>query len=334
MNLKSALSHSLKTAADKIEKEITEDYPADAAQLVMQKLRTLIKTLNYNTHKKSIAIYVSPLFEKVLYLDVPVEERIMVDDSFEIRDLVYAKKQLHKYLVLLLSYSECSIYLGDTNTFVKIISNPAQHADDLTNDIPERVGNFSDMAKRKEIQMEKFLHQIDHDLDFILNTYRLPLFVIGTKRITGHFNKLTKHAGAVMTYIHGNYESASPVELKDVLEPHINDWRAVRNKDLMNRLEEAYGQNKLAVGMKNAWRESMNNKGRLLVVEKNYVYPAVHGEKKDVIYDATGPYNKFSYIRDAVDKVIEKVLESGGDVEFVDSDLLKDYNHIALVLYY
>ena len=40
------------------------------------------------------------------------------------------------------------------------------------------------------------------------------------------------------------------------------------------------------------------------------------------------------YIKDAVDDVIEKVLKNGGDVEFVDEGLLKDYQHIALIQYY
>jgi hypothetical protein len=334
MGLKSELSHSLKIATDRIEREIAGNYPADACVLVMQKLNSVVKELNFNTHKKSIAIYVSPLFQKVLYLDIPVEERIMINDSFEIRDLVYAKKQLHKYLVLLLSLNECRMYLGNTTSFIKIVSIPAKSANDYANDIPERVANFSDLPDRKEILMEKFLHHIDNGLDIILKSYRMPLFVLGTKRIMGHFKKLTQHAGAVTAYIHGSYEEAGSEELREVLEPHISDWKSVKNKDLVNQLDDAFGKHKLAAGMKNVWRESMNNKGRLLIVEKNYTCPALYGSKEDVIHDVTHPYNKFSLIPDAVDRVIEKVLESGGDVEFVDEGLLKDYDHIAMVQYY
>ena len=78
----------------------------------------------------------------------------------------------------------------------------------------------------------------------------------------------------------------------------------------------------------------MQRKGRLLIVEKNYVYAALHGNHEDIIYKAGEPNNEFSYIRDAVDEIIEKVLENGGDVEFVDKDILKDYRQIALVLFY
>ena len=334
MNLKAELTHSLKTAADKVEQDLQKNYPDELSSIVMHKLRGILNNLNFNTYKKSIAIYVSPVFEKVLYLDMTVEEKIIIDESFEIRDLVYCKKQMNKYLVLLLSSKESRMYLGNSKSFVRIVSDTPESMYAYMNDAPEKVANFSDMSERKEILMEKFLHHIDKSLDIILNSYHLPLFVLGTERIMGHFKKITKHAGAVIEYVQGNYEEATLQELKEILEPFITDWKKVKQKDLLNKLEDAAGNKKLAVGMKDVWREAMNKKGRLLVVEKNYMYAAQHGSSEDVIYKVTEPYSKFSYIKDAVDDVMEKVLENGGDVEFVDEGVLKDYDHIALVQYY
>jgi len=334
MSLKTELNHSLKIVADKIEKELLENYPDEIVMLVMQKLKAILNNLNFNTHKKSLAIYVSPVFEKVLYLDIAVEEKIIVDKSFEIRDLVYSKKQLHKYLVLLLSGKESRMYIGNSETFVRIVSNTPESVFAYMNDIPERVANFSDMSDRKEIVMNKFLHFIDNSLDIILNAYHLPLFVLGTKRILGHFKNLTKHAGVVIEYVQGNYEESTLPQLKEILNPYIADWKKVIQKDLLNQLEEAAGKKKLVFGMKDVWRDAMAKKGRLLMVEKNFMYAAQQGSSEDVIYKTIEPYNKFSYIKDAVDDVIEKVLENGGDVEFVDEDVLKDYHHIALVEYY
>jgi len=334
MSLKTEITHSLKIAADKVAKELAENYTDEMGMLVMHKLRAIFNNLNFNTHKKSIAIYVSPVFEKVLYLDIPVEEKIIVDESFEIRDLVYSKKQMHKYLVLQLSGKASRIYLGNSDSFVRIVSNTSESAHTYVNDIAERVLNFADMSERKEVLMDKFLHHIDNSLDIILNAYHLPLFVLGTERIVGHFKKLTKHAGAVVEYMHGNYIEATEHELKEILQPYVSDWKKVMQKDLVNQIEEAAGKKKLAVGIRDVWHEAINHKGRLLVVEKNYMYAAQHGGSEDVIYKTIEPYSKFSYIKDAVDDVIEKVLENGGDVEFVDKDILNNYQHIAMIQYY
>lgn len=334
MNIKAELAHSLKTATDRVAQELQDKYPGESGMLVMQKLRKLVANLNYNTHKKSIAIYLSPVFEKVLYLDISVVEKIIVDESFEIRDLVYSKKQLRNYLVLLLSGKESRIFLGNGDNFVRIMSNTPESVYAYVNQVPERTGNFTDMSERKEIVTEKFLRHIDHSLDGILNAYPLPLFVCGVKKINGHFKKITKHAGSVVEYIHGNFEEASIPELKKAMEPHIADWKKIKQKDLVRVLNEAADKKKLATGMRDVWREASKNMGRLLVVEKDFMYASEHGGTPEDTGAITEPYSRFSYIRDAVDDVIEKVLEHGGDVEFTEKDVLKEFGHIALVLFY
>lgn len=122
--------------------------------------------------------------------------------------------------------------------------------------------------------------------------------------------------------------------LRETLLPHINEWKKVQQNRLLQQLDEAAGEKRLACGMKAVWREAMNLKGRLLVVEKDFMYAAEHGASVEVIYKAEAPYNTFSCIKDAVDDVIEKVLANGGDVAFADKDVLKNYQHIALIQYY
>lgn len=334
MNLETELLYSLKIATKKVEDELLAQYPDEMSSLLMAKLHTLVTNINFNTYKKSIAIFVSPVFEKVLYLDVPVEEKIVIDESFEIRDLVYSKKQLHKYLVLLLSGKESRMYLGNTGELVRIISDRPEQIEAYENEVPERTANFSDMSERKDIMMKKFLQHIDHSLDIVLQAYHLPLFVMGADRILGHFKQITKHGKLIVETIRGNYEESTPAELRRVLEPYIHDWKKIMGKDLLNRIDEAAGKKKLAVGMKAVWHDVAHKKGQLLIVEKNYMFPAQHSSTDDVIEKLEEPYNRFSYIKDAVDDAIERVLDNGGDVEFVDEGLLKDYESIVLINYY
>ncbi|MBX9781759.1 MAG: hypothetical protein K2X48_00560 [Chitinophagaceae bacterium] len=334
MDPKTELAHALKLLVDKTELELRNNYPNEICDLMLHKLNNIVKQINFNTHKKSIAIFVSPVFEKVLYLDIAVEEKLIIDESFEIRDLVYCKKELHKYLVLLLSANESRIFLGNSDIFVRILTATPETVYAFENDVPQRVANFSDMQEHKQIITEKFLKHVDKGLDIILKSYNLPLFIAGAEKILGHFKKITKHGGAIVEAIHGSYDDASPEELKTIVKPYVADWKKVKQKDLINLLEEAADKKKLSIGIHDVWRQAVHHKGRLLVVEKNYMYAAQHGSSDDTIYKPTEPFNTFSYIKDAVDDVIEKVLESGGDVEFVDAPLLQQYYHIALIQYY
>jgi Bacterial archaeo-eukaryotic release factor family 3 len=192
MNLKTELSYKLKMAADKIALQLTENYEPEKTKAVLDKLNSLLSGLNYNTYKKSIAVFVSPVFEKVYYLDIPVEEKIIIDESFEIRDLVYSKKQLHKYLILILSAEWTKIFLGNSKEFIRLKSTTPDNVNAIWNQEPERVANFSDPSSRKELMLNKFLKYTDEGLGMILKATPLPVFVLGTERTAGHFKKLTQ----------------------------------------------------------------------------------------------------------------------------------------------
>ena len=334
MSLKTILRQQLKCAADKIATELLYDYPEDKATPVLKKLHQIIQQLNYNTHKKSIAIFVSPLIDKVYYLDIPVEEKIIIDDSFEIRDLIYCKKQIHKYLLAVLSSKSTKVYLGNRTHFIPLILNAPHDIAAYKNDSPEKVANFSDKNKQKEILLNKFLQHTDNGLHLLLQAYHLPLFVMGTERTIGHFKTLTHNAKHVIEYIPGNFEERTEAELNLIMEPFVADWKKIIQYDLLQQIDDAISNNKLAVGIRNVWKIASQKKGKLLVVEKNFIYPARQSSRPDIIFGNDEVSNNAFYIKDAVDDVIEKVLAAGGDVEFVDEGLLEAYNKIVLIEYY
>jgi hypothetical protein len=124
----------------------------------------------------------------------------------------------YKYLVLLLSAKEVHLYIYDKVHFEKIKLSTADAIEAFESDMPSRMGQFTDASAHKEIVINNFLHHIDVALGQVLNEYpTIPLFVLGTKKITGHFNQLTKHAKAVTEYIDGNYNESSLQELKEKL---------------------------------------------------------------------------------------------------------------------
>jgi len=334
ISVRKEMALKLKLTVGEVYSELKENYPPETSSLVIKKLENLIAALDYITDKKSVALFVSPIFEKVVYLDIPVEKKIIIDESFEIRDLVFSQKQTHKYLILLLTGKKARICLGNSKSFVVLLSERLESFYPVTGEMQERVANFSDSSERKEIIMEKFLHQVDKSLGNILANYQLPVFVIGADRIGGHFKKLTQHTAAIAGYVHGNYEEATGEQLIEIVLPYISVLVNKKQQELFDQLGEAAGKNQLAIGMRDVWRAAINNKGRLLLVEKNYMCPAQRGSNEETIYQLDETYDKFSYIKDAVDDVIEKVLKNGGDVEFVDEGLLKDYHHIALIQFY
>lgn len=334
INQQTELEYKLKNLYHKIETDLHKNYPPEKVVPVLQKLSKIIENINYQSNKKSIAIYVSPILDKIYYLNVQTEEKSVIDDSFEIRDLIYNKKEERTYYLMILSSKKIKFFECYNHHF-KLLKSPIE--DDIsfyTNDIPEKITNFSDQNDRKEILMDKFLLHADHGLSELLQANKLSVFVTGTDRIMGHFKKLTKNATSIKQYITGNFEEATQAELSHILDPVIKDWQKLRQINLLKEMEQALNHKKMACGIKEVWEAASQKRGRLLIVEKNYKCPAQHSSEEDTIYIQNEILNQTLFIKDAVDDVIEKVLRYGGDVEFVDDQMLFNYQHIALIEYF
>ena len=317
MGMKGKLTFSLSKAIDKAVSELKNKYPGEMSMLVIQKLKAIVKSLNFSTHKRSVAIFVSPVFEKVYYLNMDVEEKVIVNESLQIRNLVYSKKQTLPFHILLLKEKESRIFLNASNSFVKVVPESA---------MPGNTGRHD----AKEM-MKTFLHRIDDSLGIILKYNKLPVFVMGAENLLSQFKNITNHREAIIEYVQGDYEEYSVEYLKKILHLCIADWEKTKEKYLLRQLKEASDKNMLVTGMADVWREVMNRRGQILLIEKRYIDDIVP-EEKDLLNDEMPvSYNKFSCIKNRVDELMEKVLENGGNVELVNDGFLQGYAPIALI---
>lgn len=333
-SLKTGLEYKLKTALDQVKKELQANYTAEKAMMVLNRLQSLIQKLDYTSNPKSLAIFVSPLIEKVYYLDTVVEERIIIDDSFEIRDLVFSKNEMQQYLLLIISSKKSRVFLGTNQHLSRISNGIPEHAVAFTKDTAERVANFTDPSDMKELMLDKYMRQIDDHLSQLLKEYPFPVMVMGTSRTAGHFKKISRTKNRVISFIHGNYDEATTNELMKAAAPALTDWRKSKEAEILHQIEAAMDARKLATGIAEVWKAATNKRGKLLVIEKNYMFPAQRGDHKDEIFAWDRNNANKLYIKDAVDDVIEMVLANGGEVAFVDQGALKNYSSIALIEFY
>lgn len=148
----------------------------------------------------------------------------------------------------------------------------------------------------------------------------------------GYFKTLTKHCTKITGFISGNFDDATESYLQKTLEPFIQNWGSVKETNLLNKLAAAHNECRLAAGIYDVWTQANHKHGQLLIVEKDFHCPALKYANGETVFCNNDKKNGGLITRELVDNIIEKVLENGGDVEFVDE--LKEYNHIALIEYY
>lgn len=317
--LRSEAAQIVKFAVDKARKQLKEIYPEQYSSAIEKSLDKAVGGIDYSAVKSSIAIYASPSLFKVFHLEVPVDEKIVIDSSFEIRDLVYAKQPSSRYIALLINGRQVKAFLSDNGGLMKLNLDIPDLLTDYDNDVAERVTNFSDPSERKEIVQDKYLKRIDTALSGILKTHKVPVFLVGVDRIIGHFRSISANNKAITDIIHGNYNELSILEIVELLQPHVYVLKNKEKAALLDEIEKAANAHKLVSGIRAVLKAAKEKSGRLLIIEQNYVYP-----------EAAASF----HVRDAVDDVIEEVIRSGGEVRFVEEGILEEYQHIVLLRYY
>jgi hypothetical protein len=322
MTPKGQLDTALKEASGKAERELMSRYPRQAALPVIHQLQKMLSELNYSTHKKSIVLLVSPETEKVMYLDNPLETQVLIDSDFRIRDLTTTSQTNVQYLVLLLSGRVSRMYHSDGSGLKLIKNNRLKTVYAYLNEVPEKTANFSDPDARKQVMLDKFLHHMDEGLTTILDAYPLPVFVAATDKVLGHFSRITRNDRHIAAYIHKNCIGAKESDILETLQPYLRDWGLVRQQMALKHIDIAIETGKLVSGVEDVAKAARTRNNRLLIVEKDYT-------------DSVGsPVPGEFYVHDRVDAIVKKVLENGGQVEWVDPGQLDSLGHIALIRYY
>jgi hypothetical protein len=332
MSLKSEIRHKLKIALEGIKNQLEYDYPEEITEGIMQKLWRVTRELNYHTHKKSIAIFVTLMMEKVLYLDISVEEKVVIDKNFGIRDLVSCKKEVIQYLILLLDSKSSRMYLGNGLRFMLIKSNLPGNLQAYANGLNEKPARLSETEDYSGAILKRFLKEMDNGLSLILKAYPLPVFVIGDERVTAYFRSITNNEKRVIKYIHGRDDHPDEVQLRNIMNKYVTHWNKMKEKIMLQEIERAAEEGRLVSGIRDAWWASAHQNGKLLIVEKDYRYPACLAGFGDKIQPENRDQQMPFYIGDAVDDIMEKVLAHGGDVEFVSNGVLENYQQIALII--
>lgn len=323
-------SSYLKIKCKEVDKMLHKNYDKETVHVVMEKLNAFIQELNIEKSKKGIAIYVSPWFQKTYYLDFEPAEKLILDDSFEIRDLIFNHSITNKVILLLLSGNELRYLIYHNQKFEKIHVDVPLRIEAFMNETLHDVAIYYEKSQRKDKARHVFATNAEQGLKLALNQYPLPVIVAGTDKLISEFKSITSHRKDVIDYIPGNYLEASEDELRHLVQDALGRNKERIEVEVLNRIKRIDNQKIIAAGLKEVWKEASLKNVNTLFLEQNFRKPAAYSPGKSEIF--THAIDKVPYpMQDAVDDIIEMVSEAGGKIHFVSDGLLKDFRRIVLI---
>ena len=331
-------------AIDKAKQLLQIKYPEKDIKPLLQSLDDQLEAIDFVHNTEGIGLYISPGVKVIVHFPFPVEEKIMVDNNFEIRDLLYKLNYDQPYYVLMLTEKEAKLFEGSWNNLSEIKGDhwPWKYEDEYVYSKPARSSSFAghahvkifekDKTELEHIRFTNFFREIDKKLnDYLMNN--TPLIILAPERENSLFEKISMHRKNIIHKIHGSYGYENLKSISDIVWPGMYEHLQTERKQLINEFKEMIGEHRGISGIQSVWEAAKEGKALKLLVEKDYRCPGFVTENDYNLY-LRPPNATHKTLPDAVDELIETVLQKNGKVYFTDNDWLKDYGRIALITRY
>jgi hypothetical protein len=301
------------------------------ASAMIRELERQVAAIDLRRTLDGMAIFVSAEHAGVYLLPVPLSPRVVIDDTFATRDLVFAMNRSPRYWVLALSERPTRLFEGVRDTLVEVRGGgfPRVHEN------PESAEPLPEMTERSKLEQawqRQFFREVDQALAAYTKADPLPVCVVGVERWLAFFKNVTAHKDIAVT-LTGNHDQTPPHELAKLVWPAMSDALTARRRHALDALEAAIGAQRVASGLGEAWRRAQEGRGDLLLVERDYHQAARFDEATNQLHPVAEGGDAAT-MADAVDDLIELVLAKQGDVVFVEDAALEGHGRVALTLRY
>lgn len=289
-----------------------------------------------------LGIFVSPDMARLVHFPFPVKEKIVVDRSFETRDLYYLEQFAKPYYVLKLTRNEASLFLLETGTVAREITNthfPMRNRNENEYEYSRpsigtsfgyaRKGFEKDKSIMIKTRQEPFFKEVQQNvLSYVKGS---DLLIAGSKTTISNFESVNDHRLKIKGRIIGSFK-----EKNDLVARASSTYFECKQQEIqavIDSLEELVGMKKVVSGIRDVWAAASAGKGDVLLVEKDVrkVGYTLQGGQQMSLHV---PKTEHNTIPDVVDQIIETIIDKGGRVVFTEDHQLEKYDRIALILRY
>jgi len=230
-----------------------------------------------------------------------------------------------RHAVLVLSSREARLFEGAGDQL-----RPARTSAFPLLDTRQRKGDGA-RADREDKDTAAFFRTVDRALATYLRLHPAPLVLAGSKRALAAFTGQSTNLGRLAGSIPVNLSTEPLSVLAERIRPALEGYLLSRQQEALDLLDRRIGARRAVSGMADAWLAARTEGPEMLAVEQGLFYPARVSDDGDLLLPATDVEHP-EVIDDAVDELIELVLERGGWVALVDDGALAAHAGVALTL--
>ncbi|GCC50364.1 hypothetical protein SanaruYs_05790 [Chryseotalea sanaruensis] len=312
-------------------------------ETMLAKLESLNNAFNPDVALNGIGLFISKNIAERVNFPFAVKEKIIVDSSFETRDLYYLRQLMTPYYIVALTKKSVHLYLaqGEDLTEIKDGQFPMQYQEEYEYERASFGTSFGfsqkgfEKDKRTGIKsrIDLFFKKAAEQLTPYVEKNHHPLILAGTKEMIAEFKSQSVLPKKIDGEIIGPFKEDELYRLRTKAYASLIKHQKLEINAKINDFIEKDTVKHLAKGIQEVWQAAHQGRGLTLLVEKDYKQISYLRESDPSLY-LRAPKGKYTLVPDAVDEIIETVLEKGGHVFFTEDNKLRSFNSIALLLRY
>lgn len=334
----------LKRAVTSAKELLEEKYAGEITATLKSKLDELFSRVDFLHNKEGLGLFVSSSIQKIVKFPFAVKEKVVIKESFELRDLLFLNNCSSDYYLLEINEKSARLFKGSIDELEEIKDEnfPQKHSEVFEYSKPARgssyVGNAfvkefeKDKSVMEEIRMQEFLRAVDK----LLGKYLSPgsfLLLSGTEKNIALFKSVSKHTKSIIGIIPGNESHITTHELGSLAWLKMSDYINNQKFNLVKTYEEKAGEGLGVEGIEEVWKAAKEGRGLILLVEKDYLAPGFIRSEDNSLH-LKKPKLKSTTVPDVVEDIIETIMNKDGEVMIMENNLLIKHEQIALITRY
>ncbi len=309
---------------------------ADKVTVVRQRLQQLSESHVWDTYSPALAVFINAEVYEIVHIPFPVRPKVIVDTSFEVRDILYTMNRLFHYYILSIGWKNTRMWEGFGEYITPLdISGAPDGAEDYREPLNE-IRLMSDRGQYEESLMQKYIRDLIHYLDKAGRiTHQVPLLVAGDPKFLSRFKEAFPYPELIVGELPNALDRASESEVQETARRQLHTMMETYERHLFDDIRKYIDAQRYVTGLEAAWKITHEGRGMILIVERGYRTEGWSSQTRPEIL-STQPMKSPDYIyhEDAVDDLIEAFLDRGGRVYFASEERMAPYHHILAVTRY
>ncbi|MCW5936297.1 MAG: hypothetical protein KIT11_03200 [Fimbriimonadaceae bacterium] len=322
----------LKNLLTEAKNRLNDELGKRPAKGTLENLERAADSVDHDRNLEGIAIFANETLEVVFKTRFPLPEKLTIDERFSLRPILRAERRAEPYSLLVLSLQDALLFEGSRDDLYEVRGHgfPAENkGPGGASKVPGGIGVDSTAAVD-----ESRLRFVRECLEKAAALPGLPSKIIlaGTEEVLSAAQSHVPASLELVATLAGNLTEENPAALGKRAFEALRNARREMAQELLGRLDSARGAQKWEAGVQTLAPLALDGRIELLVCGFDYAVPGKfdEGARTMNLIEVPGDWNDSD---DAVEWIVQRVVQSGGTVRFVEDELLGEAPMQAILRY-